>query len=195
MTQLSSSISRLPVPDASEVDASVADFFGQAEQDTGFVLNFFRAFALNGPRMLGVISYLEQLLDAEAGVLSPRERELIAVVVSAENRCNYCIVTHSAALLAHSEDLALVRLVGINYRQAGLGAGERALADLAIKVTRDSAAISSEDLEQVRAAGYSDQQVLEAVEVASIFNFTNRLTSAIGLEPDDQFLRVPLGAD
>ncbi|MBR9978453.1 MAG: carboxymuconolactone decarboxylase family protein, partial [Bacteroidetes bacterium] len=56
------------------------------------------------------VALYKQLMFAQ-GPLSRRHRELIATVVSAANRCDYCIHHHSDALDRVTRDRALVRTV------------------------------------------------------------------------------------
>ena len=177
-------ISWLRVPDETELPAEVTALFATLREKRGFVQNFFRAFALNPVHLLRATGYLFELMDPKGTRLSLRERELIAVVVSAENRCDYCLVSHGAALRRQTGDPELADRVALNYRRAGLQPRERALADLAVRITRASHELQAADLEPLRALGLTDEELLEAIEVAAFFNYTNRLTSAVGVRPD-----------
>lgn len=179
-------ISWLRVPADEEAPESVRELFAISLQKRGVVHNFYRAFALNPEHFTAFIAYLNLLFDPKQGSLSPREREFIAVVVSAENRCEFCIASHAAILRKLTGDANWVDTVSINYRRATITARERALGDYAIRVTREAYALAEQDLAPLRAVGLSDEAILEAVEVASIFNFTNRLTNALGIRPNPE---------
>src|ERR687894_363275 len=86
-------IAWLRVPDEAELPAEAHGLFATLRERRGFVQNFFRAFALLPSHMLRATGSLLELMDPEGTRLSMRERELIAVVVSAENRCEYCLVS------------------------------------------------------------------------------------------------------
>jgi uncharacterized peroxidase-related enzyme len=123
--------------------------------------------------------------DSE-GALSPRERELIALVVSVENRCEACVFGHAAALRQITGDAEWVATVEVNYRRAPLTARERALADYALKVTRAPAEIEPTDLQALRDAGVPEAGLLGAAAVAAYFNLSNRLNSALGIRANSQ---------
>jgi uncharacterized peroxidase-related enzyme len=158
--------------------------------ELGFVPNFLKAYALNADHLLAFFPFFTGLLDPDSGHLPVRDRELLAVVVSAENRCNYCIATHAAVLRGLTGDPAFVDRLTINHRHARLSDRDRALAELAVTATRDPAGVTPAALEPLRALGLDDRQLLEAVEVIAAFNYTNRLANAIGLEPDPEFLAM-----
>jgi uncharacterized peroxidase-related enzyme len=118
--------------------------------------------------------------------LPPLERELIALVVSSENRCAPCVFAHAASLRALSEDSAWVGLLEVNYRHAPLSQRQRALADYAWKITTRPQAITAEDLQPLRAAGLSERDIIDAAGIASYFNYSNRINSALGIRPNTE---------
>jgi uncharacterized peroxidase-related enzyme len=147
-----------------------------------------RSLALGEDRLADSFGYLLQLMAREGTHLEAREKELMAVVVSVENRCLYCDIAHGAALAAVS-DLVLAREVAVNYRHvAALTPRERALCDFAATLTVSSYAQSKADIDALRGHGLSTAAILEAIEVVSMFNYTNRLASALGLQPDPQYM-------
>jgi uncharacterized peroxidase-related enzyme len=112
---------------------------------------------------------------------------MIAVVVSVENRCHYCVVSHSAALRKLTGDSVLADQIATNYRYAPLSPGERAMLDYAVKLTTDSSSCTEDDVEELREAGWSDEDILDIAEVAAMFNFTNRLASGLGWVPNREY--------
>lgn len=129
-------------------------------------------------------AYSDAIMLDPAGELAPRERELIALVVSAENRCEVCVLGHAAQLRKLTPDPFLVGQLEVNYRHAALSARERALADYAVKITRAPAEIEPADLDVLRAAGLGELGILEAAEIAAYFNMSNRIMSALGIRPN-----------
>jgi alkylhydroperoxidase family enzyme len=61
---------------------------------------------------------------------------------------------------------------------------ERALAGLASLITEAPWTVDDDDLDRVRAAGVSDEGVVQAVTVAAMFNHLTRVADATGVEPD-----------
>ncbi|MEF2280062.1 peroxidase-related enzyme [Deinococcus sp. YIM 134068] len=179
-------ISFLPVPDEIEVPEAVRKLWGKAEANLGFVPNVFRAQAVNGEQFLAWWGYFNLLLNKE-GFLSNAERELVAVAVSAANRCVYCAVSHGAALREYSGDPIKADAVAVNWRQADLTERERTLAAYAEKLTLRPAEVTEADLTPLRAAGLDDHQIMELVQVIGMFNLTNRVSSALGFVPNAEY--------
>lgn len=71
-----------------------------------------------------------------------------------------------------------------DYQQAELDQPLRLLLDFAVQVTRDPHAGGEPAIEALRAVGWSDAAILEAVEVIGFFNYYNRLVDALGVEPE-----------
>jgi uncharacterized peroxidase-related enzyme len=143
------------------------------------------------PAVLAAVTALgDAIVRDTGGVLSPRERELMALVVSAHNRCEACVFSHAAALRGYSGDPEWVATIEVNYRRAALTPRERALADYAVQVTRAPAEIEAADLQPLRDAGIGELGVLEAAAVAAYFNFSNRLNSSLGIRANAEAYRA-----
>lgn len=93
---------------------------------------------------------------------------------------------HAQDLRAQIEDEALVRAVKQDFRRADLSEADRALMEFAEKLTRTPWAMDPADLDRLRGQGFSDEMILDAVQVIAYFNYINRIADALGvdLEPD-----------
>jgi len=181
-------ISWLGTPSLDDAPARTRALIDRVTEARGFTPNVWRSLAMGEDRLADAFGYLLQLMAREGTHLTAREKELMAVVASVENSCLYCVVAHGAALAAVSDQL-LAREVAVNFRHAaGLSDRERALCAFAAKLTKAPAEQSAADLDALRAQGLDDAAVLEAIEVVSFFNYTNRLAAAMGLQPDPQYL-------
>ena len=176
----------LRVPDESELPEEVLALYTKPRERLGFVPNVLRYFGLRPNHLLGWWAYYDELLRGESG-LSKAQREMIAVVVSATNRCHYCIVSHSAALRKLTGDPVLVDQLATSYKYAPVEPKERAMLDFAVKLTESSASCAEEDVGALREAGWSDEEIMDIAQVAAMFNFTNRLASGLGWRPNDEF--------
>jgi uncharacterized peroxidase-related enzyme len=69
---------------------------------------------------------------------------------------------------------------------AGLSPALTELMRFAEELTRSPEAVPDERITALRAHGYRDEQIAEAVYVVGLFNFYNRVASAFALIPDDR---------
>ena len=178
-------ISWLDLPVATATPA-VDTIFATTEAKLGYVRNQQRVLAHKPDILVALTAPGDAVVRDAAGVMSPRERELIALVVSAENRCEPCVFGHAAALRGQSGDAEWVATIEVNYRRAGLAPRERALADDALKLTRAPAEVEPADLQALRDAGVPEPGIVEAAAVAAYFNLSNRLNSGLGLRANGE---------
>jgi uncharacterized peroxidase-related enzyme len=75
-----------------------------------------------------------------------------------------------------------------DYRQAPPAAeltdADRAMLDFAVKLTRDSRSARREDLEALRAAGFTDTAIHDIVQITGFFAYYNRLADGLGIDPE-----------
>lgn len=179
-------ISRLRVPDEAELPPDIQELFAANREKPGFVPNVFRAMSLRPAALRGFIALYDALMAAEGG-LSKAEREMIAVAVSAHNHCHYCLISHGAVLRIRARDARLADSVAANYRAAPITPRQRAMLDYALKVTRASAEVDAADHDALRAHGFGDEEIFDITQIAAFFNYSNRVASALGQRPNDEF--------
>lgn len=176
----------IAVPPPDELPAQVADEIGDISERIGFVPNVARLLPVTPRHFVGWWKYFDDLIRGPSG-LSKTQREMIAVVVSAESHCPYCQGAHAAALRLRTKDAALVDRLAVNYRHVELDRRDRVMLDFAVKLTKTPDVCGQSDLEQLRQAGYSDEDILHMVEVTAIFNYNVRLATATGLFPNVEY--------
>ncbi|MGB0507398.1 MAG: peroxidase-related enzyme [Pikeienuella sp.] len=161
-------------------------YYEVCKEKLGIVPNVLTAFGFEPERLRGFSQMYGALMLAPSDV-TKAEREMIAVVVSAHNHCHYCLVAHGAALRGLTGDAKLADTIAANYRHADLTVPQRAMLDFALKVTRASAEIEEPDRQILRDAGWSDRAIWDIAEVAAFFNMSNRMSSAVGMRPNDEY--------
>ena len=109
---------------------------------------------------------------------------MIAVAVSSVNRCYYCLAAHGAAVRQLSGDPVLGELLVMNYRAAELSARHRAMLDFAVKLTETPHLIGEEDRAGLRRAGFAERDIWDIGAVASFYNMSNRMASAVDMRPN-----------
>jgi len=180
----------LRFPGAPPASTQTDAIFAATREKLGYVRHQQEVLAHKPAILAGVAALGDAVVRDPSGALSPRERELIALVVSVENRCEACVFGHAAALRGHSGDPEWVATIEVNYRRAALSPRERALADYAIQVTRAPSEILPTDLAPLRETGIGEDGILEAAAVAAYFNFSNRLNSALGIRANAEAYRA-----
>jgi uncharacterized peroxidase-related enzyme len=179
-------MSWLRIPDEESLPAEVQALYDAPREKLGFVPNVLRLYALRPTHLLRWNDHYEELMKGDSG-LSKVEREMIAVVVSVANRCAYCIAAHSAALRKLTKDPGLADAIAAGHRTAPLEPRTRVMLDYALKLTLRPTEMTGEDVGALRAAGFSDEDVMDVAEVTGMFNLTNRMASGLGWEPNPEY--------
>jgi uncharacterized peroxidase-related enzyme len=86
-----------------------------------------------------------------------------------------------------SADPVLGELMVMNWRAANLSPRHKAMLAFASKVTLHSRQITEADRENLRRAGFSNRDIWDIAAVASFFNMSNRMASAVDMRPNPEY--------
>ncbi|MGA7613087.1 MAG: peroxidase-related enzyme [Xanthobacteraceae bacterium] len=163
-------------------------YFDKCQEKLGFVPNVLKAYAFDMAKLEAFVAMYNDLMLAPSG-LSKLEREMIAVAVSSQNHCYYCLVAHGAAVRVLSNDPPLGELMAMNYRAARLTKRQRAMLDFAVKLTEEPWNIEDADRDALRRAGFLERDIFDIAAVAAFFNMSNRVASATDMRPNSVYHR------
>jgi uncharacterized peroxidase-related enzyme len=184
--------SLFPVPDESELPERLQGLFAKARERLGFVPNVFRTYSFRPERLSAWFEHY-RMLHEPTEHLSAADREMIAVVVSAANRCLYCLVAHGAALREALGDPVLGERIAFDWRRAGLDERREAICAYAERLTLSPQAIGDADLQALLAAGLTLEEAWDVAEIAAMYNFTNRMAMATNMLPNEEYSSLARG--
>jgi len=162
-------MSRLSIPNLESDTGPSGQVYAQIKKAIGSVPNTFAAIAAHGPAALKSVLAADAVLAA--GTLTKRDQEVIKLVISAAGGCDYCVAAHGyLAKLVGVEPAALKR---IREGQASGDAKRDALVRFVRKLAQSSGTVSDEDFAAIKAAGYSDAQLVEISLAFATTVFTN----------------------
>lgn len=169
-----------------EPTPALAAYFDKCREKIGFVPNVLAAYSFDNAKLEAFSTFYNDLMLAPSG-LSKLEREMIAVAVSSENKCFYCLTAHGAAVRQLSGDPVLGEQLVMNYRTADLSPRQRAMLDFAVMMTNYSHEIEEDDRQALRDVGFSDRDIWDIAAVASFYNMSNRMASAVDMRPNKDY--------
>jgi uncharacterized peroxidase-related enzyme len=161
-------------------------YLDKCREKIGFVPHVLTSYAHDNVKLAAFAAFYNDLMLGPSG-LSKLEREMIAVAVSSENHCIYCLTAHGAAVRQLSGDPVLGELMAMNWRAAKLSHRHRVMLGFASKVTLHSRQINEADRDNLRKAGFSNRDIWDIAAVASFFNMSNRMASAVDMRPNRQY--------
>jgi len=167
-----------------EASGVVARIYEGSRKAFGGVFETQRGISL-WPEALAMEGRRYETLMVAPSALSRGEKELIAIAVSAANRCHYCVRHHVAAAVAAGVARALAEAVAADHAGAALDGRTRALLDFAVHPRADR--ITRADVEALKAAGIDDREVVETALISGLFRDYNFRVSALGLTLEPWF--------
>ena len=164
----------------------VKNYLEIVQQKLGFIPNVLAAFAKFPKQFEGFTKLYNALMLGDSG-LTKLEREMIAVTVSSENHCFYCLVAHGSAVRELSNDPQLGERIAANFKSAELPKKQEELLNFTKKLTKDPSEIGENDRKKLRDVGYTDRDIWDISAIVGLFNMTNRLASATEMEPNNNY--------
>jgi len=92
--------------------------------------------------------------------------------------------SHEPDLRAEVQNEKKVRQIQDDYTKAEFEPATARLLDFAKKLTLDPRGMSAKDVEALRSSGFSDPDVVDAVQLIGYFNYVNRVIDGLGAEPE-----------
>ncbi|XZF16332.1 carboxymuconolactone decarboxylase family protein [Chitinophagaceae bacterium MMS25-I14] len=160
------------VPERSDVSAHNQGIFDNLQQAIGFVPNLYAYFAKN-ETALG--DYLA--LQNRKSTLTPKEREIINLVVSQVNDCAYCLAAHTA--LAKMYGFNEEQILEIRNGHAPFNDKWNTLAQFVKEATINRGKPTADTINALMIAGYSEANFIDIVMVIGdkmISNFLHGIT-------------------
>ena len=166
-----------------KLSPAMAAYFKKCQDKLGFVPNVLLAYAFDMAKLEPFVAMYNDLMLGDSGI-SKLEREMIAVAVSSQNRCYYCLAAHGAAVRHYSGNPLLGEHLVMNYRVARLNKRQHAMLDFAVKLTASPWTVEEGDRERLRRVGFTDRDIWDISAVAGFFNMSNRVASATDMRPN-----------
>ena len=165
---MSQPISRYPVPKLEDLPLDVRDRMLQVQEKAGFIPNVFLTLAHRPDEFRAFFAYHDALMLRDSG-LTKVEKEMIVVATSGVNHCPYCVIAHGAILRIYAKNPHIADQVAVDHRKADVTPRQKAMLEFAVELARTPEAVTEEDVQPLRAHGFSDgrpwKNVTERAEV------------------------------
>jgi uncharacterized peroxidase-related enzyme len=168
----------------SEATGLNKQLFDGLQSKLGMVPNLAQQLA-NAPAALK--AYLGFGAALSEGKLTGRQREQIAVAVANVNHCDYCLSAHNA--LGSLQGLTKPELEAAQFGESS-DKKDAAILRFAVKVVEHRGHLPVEEVENLRAAGVTDQEVVEVIATVAVNIFTNYFNHIAGTEIDFPVVRA-----
>src|SRR4051812_16547967 len=166
---------RYPAPELKDLPEDMRQRILEVQEKSGFVPNIFLSLARRPAEWRAFFAYHDALMDKDTPGLTVADRELIVVATSAENRRLYCVVAPGAIPRIRARNPRLADQVATDWRKAELDDRQRAVLEVAIRLTREPWTVTPTVLESLRAHGLSEDDIWDVGAISAFFAMSNRL--------------------
>lgn len=175
-------MARIAIPTRDQAPTSTHSTLDAIGSQAGYIPNMFRILASSPDTFAGVISFQ----GAMSRALNVKTRDAIALAVTQANDCSYCLNAHTyigkSSVKSSSEEIAL-------NRQGSSKDPKRAAAAMFAKaLVERRGKVTDHELAAVRAAGYTDPEIIDITALAVQFVLTNFINNMADTDAD--FLSV-----
>jgi RNA polymerase sigma-70 factor, ECF subfamily len=160
-----------------------SDPFVVFRQAFGFIPNLLRAQTAL-PRVIAAHAKLEEAVCLRDGAISRIQKERILLSIAAERRDNYWVALDTDLLTSLGVPEVQIDNLLNDHEHADLLAPDLALLEFCLKLSRDSTSVGFECVEALRAQGFGDEAILEAVVLTALAVYRCTLSVALRPEPD-----------
>ena len=175
-------MARIKIIQHAEADGRLKEIYDDLVQSRGKLADVHKIQSL---RPESIVKHMDLYMEImySRSELSRAEREMIAVIVSVNNNCDYCQIHHAEALNNYWKDDSRIALLKSDFNKAVLNERERELCSFAKTVTLDPGSSQEKDLTlKLKDLGISDSGILDATLVVAYFNFVNRIVLSLNVE-------------
>jgi uncharacterized peroxidase-related enzyme len=163
-------MSRITVPNVATATGATAEVYAQVKKATGgSVPNLFAALGALSPEVLKAFLNAEGVLAS--GTLSKQDVETIKLLVSELTGCDYCVAAHT--MLGKMTGLSPETLKQIRAGQPTGDARRDALVRFVRNLQQTSGTIRADEFAAIKAAGYTDAQLVQITLAIALTIFTN----------------------
>lgn len=160
----------------------VAAIFQEIEGAFGKVPNLFSTYANHPPLLQANWNKVKAVMME--GSLRRKTKETIAVLVSRDNSCAYCVAAHTGALRAIGVTEKELAAIEEDLDKADFSAKEKALINFARKANREPLRIPDEEFTELRRTGATDAEIVEALGVMELFTSFNKFLDSLEVDID-----------
>ncbi|MBV7266268.1 carboxymuconolactone decarboxylase family protein [Erythrobacter ani] len=173
-------MSRIPTPAMIDAAPQASQpMLENVKASIGSVPNLFRLVSTSPAALEGFLGLNGALAK---GALDPATRERIALAVAQLNGCDYCLAAHT--YLARNVAKLNGAEIAANRRGTSSDAKAKAAVEFVVQLVAERGGVSADDVAAVRAAGFSDAEIVEIIAHVALNTLTNYVNEALDIEID-----------
>lgn len=175
-------MARITTLDPSAAETEVKKIFAEIEGAFDMVPNLFKTYAHHLPLLEANWNKVKAVMAV--GSLSQKVKQTIAVLVSRDNSCAYCVAAHTGALRSLGISESEIKAIEEDLEKADFNSKEKALISFARKANSSPLRVSDEEFAALRRTGATDEEIIEALGVMELFTAFNKFLDSLQVDVD-----------
>ena len=172
----------IDAPDELTVDGDAAEWYEKQRDAWGYLPNYAPAFGTRPD----VAQAWNALNKAVMGHMERRRYEIVTIAAARAYRSTYCMAAHCKFLRDTCDDESTMRSIAADQSSANLDATDRAVVHFATQVAQDAPSITAADVQQLRARGLGDPEIVDVVLAVAARAFFTKVLDVLGVQADAQ---------
>jgi uncharacterized peroxidase-related enzyme len=164
----------------------VAEIYEKQKSQLGFIMAATQCFTAR-PDLLPIYTDFSNKIRSGFS-LGVREWRLITLVAAKHVPSTYCAYVYSQQLIGDLGSKQAVLAVHRDFRTVGLPDKDVAMLAYAEKIVLNASGIAESDIDGLRSAGFTDQQICDIALCAAFRCFVSRFFDAVGAGPEAAFI-------
>lgn len=182
-------MSKIKIINYPEAEGRLKEIYDELIKKRGKLAGIHKAQSLRPESIVRHIDLYMEIMFSRSE-LSRSDREMMAVIVSVSNGCEYCKLHHLEALKHYWRNDTKTETFLTDYEKAGLSNLQVELCRFAEHLTLFPVHHAKDDFsEKLKDYGISDSAILDAILVVSYFNFVNRIVLGTGVKADEDEIK------
>lgn len=173
-------MARIELINPQDVSESVSEILMDIKKTFGRIPNLFLTYAHHPPLLEANWHKVKRVMME--GELSRKTKEAIALLVSQDNGCDYCVAAHTGALQMIGVADDEMEKIASRLQEADFTPMERHLIEFARKSNSDPHRVSDDEFQTLKQAGASDALIIEALGVMEVFTAFNKFLDVLEVE-------------
>ncbi len=171
----------IKVIEPDEADGKLKEIYDDLIKSRGKIANVHTIQSLNPESIVNHMDLYMTLMYGKSP-LKRVLREMLGVVVSKANNCEYCQKHHLEAVQHYWKDEQKCQNFLNDFTTAELSGTELMLCDFAYELTINPDKVNDKNyISPLKNAGLSDRAILDATMIIAYFNFVNRIVMSLGV--------------
>lgn len=171
----------LKVINENEASGELKKVYEQISSSRGKLSNIMKIHSLMPDTMIKHLELYLSIMFSKTN-LSREEKEILAVVVSKNNNCDYCVNHHAEALNHYWKNSERLKNFILTLDDPAFSEKFRLAVKHTSQLTTNPSAVKKEDIDELKKSGWTEEDILAINLIISYFNFVNRIALGLGVE-------------